>query len=100
MRSIKQIERKISVKGMVVGRWYRLKTKFGHEYIFKFNDFINRGVGLYDDDYYIGRVYSYCLCDGEYGSEQCTAVCDIDSVHELWVVSNDIVLKYFDESKL
>jgi hypothetical protein len=97
MRSIKEIERRISVNRMVVGGWYRLKTKFGHEYIFKFNDFINRG--LYDD-YYIGRDYSYCLWDGEYGSRQCYSVCDIKSVNELWVVSKDIVLKYFDESKL
>ena len=99
MRSIKEIERRISVNRMVVGGWYRLITKQGHEYIFKFNDFINRGVGLYDD-YYIGRVYSYCLWDGEYGSRQCYSVCDINSVNELWVVSNNIVLKYFDESEL
>jgi hypothetical protein len=99
MRSIKEIERKISVNGMVVGRWYRLITKLGHEYIFKFNGIINRSRGLYDD-YYIGRVYSYCLTDGEYGSGQSIAICDINSVDELWVVSNDIVLKYFDESKL
>jgi hypothetical protein len=56
-------------------------------------------LGLYDD-YYIGRDYSYCLWDGEYGSRQCYSVCDINSVVELWVVSKDIVLKYFDESKL
>jgi hypothetical protein len=99
MRGIKQIERKIPVKGMVVGRWYRLITKFGHEYIFKFNDFINRCGGVYNI-YYVGRVYSYCLTDGEYGSGQSIAICDINSVDELWVVSNDIVLKYFDKSKL
>jgi hypothetical protein len=99
MRSIKEIERRISVNRMVVGGWYRLITKLGHEYIFKFNGIINRSLGLYDD-YYIGRDYSYCLWDGEYGSRQCYSVCDINSVVELWVVSNNIVLKYFDESEL
>jgi hypothetical protein len=99
MRSIKDIKRKISIDGMVVGRWYRLITKQGNEFIFKFNGIINRSRGLYGD-YYIGRVYSYRLTDGEYGSAQSTAICVINSVDELWVVSNDIVLKYFDESKL
>ena len=37
MRSIKQIERKISVGGMVFGRWYRLITINNNEYIFKYN---------------------------------------------------------------
>jgi hypothetical protein len=83
----------------MVFQWCGLKTKLGHEYIFKFNGIINRSLGLYDD-YYIGRDYSYCLWDGEYGSRQCYSVCDINSVVELWVVSKDIVLKYFDESKL
>lgn len=99
MRSIKEIERKISVNGMVVGRWYRLITRQGNEYIFKFNDIINRSGGVYNY-YYVGRVYSYCLTDGLYGSGQSIAICDINSVDELWTVSNDIVLKYFDESKL
>jgi len=94
MRSIKQIERKISVNRMVVGGWYRLITKQGHEYIFKFNGIINRSLGLYDD-YYIGRDYSYCLTDMTYGPGECVSICHINSVDKLWVLSNDIVLKYF-----
>lgn len=96
MRSIKQIERKISVGGMVVGRWYRLITINNNEYIFKYNGIkVNRS-----GDDCVGREYSYCVNCRTYESPSCVSVCSVKHINELWVASNDIVLKYFDESKL
>ena len=93
MRSIKDVERKISVNKMVIGNWYRVITE-ANEHIFKYNGM----VGAHRT--YIGRDYSYCVNDGEYGYHSCVSVCNIVSVRELYTIGRDEVLKWFSVDKL
>lgn len=93
MRSIKDVERKISVNNMVIGKWYRVFTTY-NEYIFKYNGM----VGAHRT--YIGRDYSYCVNDGKYGHSSCVSVCGVSVVRELYTISRDEVLKWFSVDKL
>lgn len=87
MRSIKQIERKISVNGMLVGRWYRLISKSGFEYIFKFKGLSGDGS--------IKKYHSYCLNFHVYGTNG-RNLCKIMDVNDIFRVNRVEVLKYFN----
>jgi hypothetical protein len=96
MRSIKEIECRVSVNRMVIGKWYRVITKSNNEYIFKYNGIkVNRS-----GEDCIGREYSYCVNCCTYESPTCVSVCSVESVRELYTTPNMEVLKYYDESKL
>jgi hypothetical protein len=96
MRSLKKnIGCRVSINHLIIGKWYKLITIGENEYIFKFNGF--RYIA--NNRITIGRDYSYCLNVVEYGSETCSSICDKEDVRDIWKISRDDVLKYFDEIK-